>query len=325
MSRSKLRPVFRRLWLLAPVATLGVGCSSTWGCDPDENWSQQNSPLPATLRDGSVPTKDTSCEALCDALGARTPCSRVTEEGADGSVVESVNCEAQFLCEGRRPEGLCSDGAVASETPALGALFARMAHLEAASVPAFERLAQELAEHGAPERLVRAAKRSAKDEVRHAEAMESLARRHGAPMPELKVAPFQARSLEALAIENAVEGCVRETYGALLAGWQARSAEDARVRESLGAIAPDELRHAELSWAIHAWALERLSPEARERVDSARREAWRELEQDAASSHVPDEVARNAGLPSADVARRLVRELASELMPEALAWLEPID
>ncbi|WP_223640087.1 ferritin-like domain-containing protein [Corallococcus sp. EGB] len=313
--------MFKRLWLLAPVATLGVGCSSTWGCDPDDNWEQRPFYLPDRLRDGSVPTQDTSCEALCDAVGsgARAPCSRVTQPGDDGGVVEMVSCEAPFMCEGRRPEGLCSDGAVAQGTPVLGALFARMAHLEAASVPAFERLADELAAHGAPEHLVRAAERSAKDEVRHAEAMESLARRHGAPMPELNVAPFQARSLEALAMENAVEGCVRETYGALLAGWQARSAEDAQVRESLGTIAPDELRHAELSWAIDAWALAQLSPEARERVESARREAWRQLEQDAAASHLPDDVARVSGLPSAEVAQRLVRELASELMPGVLA------
>ncbi|RKH51069.1 hypothetical protein D7W81_40775 [Corallococcus aberystwythensis] len=268
-----------------------------------------------------MPTQDTPCEELCEALGATTPCSRFMgpEAGEDGGLLEKVKCEAPFLCEGRRPEGLCSDGAVATGTPALGALFARMAHLEAASVPAFERLADELAAHGAPERLVRAARRAAKDEVRHASAMESLAQRHGAPMPELTVAPFQPRTLVALAIENAVEGCVRETFGALLAGWQARSAEDAQVRESLATIAPDELRHAELSWAIDAWALEQLSPEARERVEAARREAWRELEQDAASSHLPEAVARVSGLPSAEVARGLVRELALELMPGALA------
>ncbi|MHA7634816.1 hypothetical protein [Corallococcus sp. M7] len=317
MSRPKLRPVFKRLWLLAPVATLGVGCSSTWDCK--KGTEQQVFPLPATLRDGSVPTADTSCEALCEALGESAPCFRIPGDTDGGTYPDTVSCEAPLICDGRRPEGLCSDGAVARGTPTLGALFAKMAHLEAASVPAFERLAEELAAHGAPGHLVRGARRSAKEEVRHAEAMESLARRHGAPMPELKVAPFQARSLEALAIENAVEGCVRETYGALLAGWQARSAEDAQVRESLSAIAPDELRHAELSWAIHAWALKQLPPEARERVESARREAWRELEQDAASSHLPDEVARHSGLPSAEVARGLVRELASELMPGALA------
>ncbi|MGE6762630.1 ferritin-like domain-containing protein [Corallococcus interemptor] len=316
MSRGKLRPVFKRLWLLAPVATLGVGCSSTWDCR--EGTEQSVFALPDTLRDGSVPTAETSCAALCDALGASVPCFRVPGD-KDGHYPDAVSCEAPLICEGRRPEGLCSDGAVAKGTPVLGALFAKMAHLEAASVPAFERLAEELAGHGAPEHLVRAARRSAKDEVRHAEAMASLARRHGAPMPELRVQPFQPRSLEALAIENAVEGCVRETYGALLAGWQARSAEDAQVRESLGTIAPDELRHAELSLAIDAWAMEQLSPEARERVNAARREAWRQLEQDASASHLPEEVVRLSGLPSADVASRLVRELASELMPGALA------
>ncbi|NBD09651.1 hypothetical protein [Corallococcus silvisoli] len=310
--------MFSRLWLLAPVTALGMGCSSTWGCDSDGHTSQSTFPIPAMLLDGGTPTQATACEELCASYGAKAPCS-LSKSTEDKLEPDQVSCETLFICEGRRPEGLCSDGAVAVEVPALGALFARMAHLEAASVPAFERLADELAAHGAPERLVRAARRSAKEEVRHARAMEALALRHGAPIPELKVAPFQARSLEALALENAVEGCVRETFGALLAGWQARSAEDAQVRESLAAIAPDEQRHAELSWAIDAWALEQLSPEARERVEEARREAWRELERDAAASLVPDAVARASGLPSARMAQRLVRELAFSLMPQAHA------
>ncbi|NNB92026.1 hypothetical protein [Corallococcus exiguus] len=314
--------MFKRLWLLAPVATLGVGCSSTWGCEAGKDTEHHSYFLrDISSEDGGVLSVDTPCEELCQRATIDKTVSCWTRPNSETQPEpDKVVCEVVITaCEGRRPEGLCSDGAVAQGTPTLGVLFARMAHLEAASVPAFERLADELAAHGAPEHLVRAARRSAKEEVRHAEAMESLARRHGAPMPELKVAPFQARSLEALAIENAVEGCVRETYGALLAGWQARSAEDAQVRESLSAIAPDELRHAELSWAINAWAMEQLSPDARERVNAARREAWRALEQDAASSHLPDEVARHSGLPSAEVARTLVRELASELMPGALA------
>lgn len=314
MSRRKLRPVFSRLWLLAPVTALGMGCTSTWGCDSGDSHQESFALADIRSEDGGVITTDTACEELCHRalFGAGAPCSLKRSSEALPEP-DQVNCEVRIICEGRRPEGLCSDGAVAVEVPALGALFARMAHLEAASVPAFERLADELAAHGAPERLVRAARRSAKEEVRHARAMEALALRHGAPIPELKVAPFQARSLEALALENAVEGCVRETFGALLAGWQARSAEDAQVRESLAAIAPDEQRHAELSWAIDAWALARLSPEARERVEEARREAWRELERDAAASLVPDAVARASGLPSARMAQRLVRELALSL------------
>jgi hypothetical protein len=271
------------------------------------------------LADGGTGTASTSCEELCDRVSpeASGPCELVTSEGA--SEPDQVKCEVRFICEGRRPEGLRSDGVVAGRVPALGALFARMAHLEAASVPAFERLAEELAAHGAPERLVRAARRSAAEEVRHALAMGSLARRHGAPPPEVSVAPFEPRTLEALAIENAVEGCVRETFGALLAGWQAHSAEDGAVREALGTIAPDELRHAELSWAIDAWALGRLAPEARARVEAARREAWLALEREAEESTLPEEVARRAGLPSPEVARRLVRELARSLPSGGMA------
>ena len=52
------------------------------------------------------------------------------------------------------------------------------------------------------------------------------------------------RELEAIAIENAVEGCVRESFGALLATWQAKTAGDARVRAAMKRIARDETRHA---------------------------------------------------------------------------------
>ncbi|RYZ44249.1 MAG: hypothetical protein EOO71_00205 [Myxococcaceae bacterium] len=312
MSRRKLRRVFSRLWLLAPVTTLGVGCSSTWGCDAapvQETFTLES----IELADGGVATADTACEEVCAQLGARAPCS-FKRSSAGLAEPDEVSCEMRYLCEGRRPEGLCSDGMVEGRVPALGALFARMAHLEAASVPAFERLADELAAHGAPERLVRAARRSAKEEVRHARAMESLAVRHGAAMPEVTVAPFGYRSLEALALENAVEGCVRETFGAVLAGWQARCAEDATVREALAAIAPDELCHSELSWDINAWVRTRLPEDAWARVEAARREAWSALERDAADSLMPEHVARQSGLPSPEVARQLVRELARTLM-----------
>ena len=78
-------------------------------------------------------------------------------------------------------------------------------------------------------------------------------------------------------------------------------------------VAPDELRHAELSWAIDAWARGRLSSDARARVEAARREAWLALERDAEASHLTGAVARTSGLPSAQVARRLVRELAQAM------------
>jgi hypothetical protein len=216
-----------------------------------------------------------------------------------------------FTCnnDGRRPEGL-QEPLLGEADSLLGALHAHVAWLEAASVPAFLRLADELSAHGAPEVLVKAARRSAADEVRHTRAMQSLAQRHGARMPEVDIHPFQPRSMEAMLTENAIEGCVRETFGALVTAWQARTAGDAEVRRALSPISRDELRHAELAWAIDAWASECLTPSKRDRVLQARREALRTLEQEVRSQIPPEQLVREAGLPSREQALSLLHGLA---------------
>jgi hypothetical protein len=91
------------------------------------------------------------------------------------------------------------------------------------------------------------------------------------------------RDIEAIARENAVEACVGETYGALAAAWQAEHAKGGEVRDVMRAIAPDELRHAALGWAIDAWSKTRLSDEANARVKAARDEAVRDLLQNASN------------------------------------------
>ncbi len=67
----------------------------------------------------------------------------------------------------------------------------------------------------------RAAWRAARDEVRHTLAMVRLAARSGARVTRRVIASRPVRSLEAMATENAVEGCVPETYGAATAMLQA--------------------------------------------------------------------------------------------------------
>jgi len=64
---------------------------------------------------------------------------------------------------------------------------------------------------------------------------------------------LQDPALDALvdvALENAVEGCVRETYGALIATRQAEAASDPVVRRAMRKIAADETAHAALSWDV---------------------------------------------------------------------------
>src|SRR5581483_10898484 len=97
-----------------------------------------------------------------------------------------LNCPGCLGAGGRKPIGLVRARATAAPT-ALGAYFARMAFEEAASVHAFRRLRDELALHGAPLPLVQAARRAARDEVRHARAMSARGRAEGASIPEARV------------------------------------------------------------------------------------------------------------------------------------------
>jgi hypothetical protein len=138
----------------------------------------------------------------------------------------------------------------------VGRWLAEAAQLEAASVPAFEILAAELRAHGAPSQLIERALASADDERRHARIMTSLARAHGASPGPVRVIVREPRELESIARENAVEGLVREAYGARVA-----------IDPAIGA---DEQRHAALAADVHAWVRPRLPYAARLRVDEAR-------------------------------------------------------
>jgi hypothetical protein len=130
---------------------------------------------------------------------------------------------------------------------------AHAASLEASAIFAFRRLARELRAHGAPRSLIRASRSCARDHI------ERIRATHGSTIPPMARVRFELRDLETLAIENAVDGCVTETYAAAL------SSSDCKFR------------HAALSWALHAWSERRLSPEARARVKSARDAAVRVL------------------------------------------------
>lgn len=122
-----------------------------------------------------------------------------------------------------------------------------------------------------------------------------------------------ARTLAHVALENVVEGCVRETFGAAVALHQARAAEDADVRRTMRAIASDEARHAALSWEIARWSLPLLTDAERARVDAAFASAIAALEREPCM--LCDEAAREVGLPSR-AARRAMFEVVSRSLWE---------
>ena len=227
---------------------------------------------------------------------------------------EVIERGANNCAIGRRPPGLTSSGGSDCEFT-LGRFFAEAAHLEAASVPAFERISLELAHHRAPEALRLAMLSAALEELEHTRITAQLARHFGAQavQPELQARPL--RSLLELALDNAVEGCVRETYGALVAQHQALHAEHREIRAAMTSIAVDETRHAELSWALDSWLSEQLSATERIAVREARRAAVEQLHNEL---RVPVDatLVQQAGLPTEAMALRLLLELAP-----GLAWL----
>lgn len=186
-------------------------------------------------------------------------------------------CETTASCNRavyeRVPAGLVARRSLHA-TP-LARWLADGAHLEATSVPAFEDLAAELDAFGAPSVLSRAARRSADDERGHARMLHRLADRLGADVAAVRRTETAPRSPEEVAIDNAVEGCVREAYAALAAAMQAERAGSLTVRRAYRSIAADEARHALLSFATNDWLAAQLSPRARRRARPPRRDAQR--------------------------------------------------
>jgi hypothetical protein len=237
----------------------------------------------------------------------------VSPDGAVTLTEDHAVSRPPTCISGRRPDGLVASTRDEGHG-SLADFFAESAYLEAASVVAFERLADELTTLGAPAELVARARKSRDDETRHAAIMDGFVRGLGCTPRAVQIAPMQARSELAIALENAVEGCIRETFGALVAHYQANAAESAEVRESMRRIAEDETSHASLAWDVAAWLEPRLSDAEREQLAGARLGALRELsvslQRDPSS-----ELRSGAGLPGAVEAEQLLAALARTLAP----------
>ena len=285
--------------LVAAAATGAAGCSSTssGGCGdipPPTTVTITSAQACQMIEETGVQTGSygPTCRQVCPSSqpGCTLPASYVSQAQAlnpgagaspsdDGGLLAltcptspatmTVTCTSGG-CTGRLTEGY---GA-----PEGAERLTNMAYLEAVSVHAFERLERELGAHGAPPSLLREAQRARRDEVRHTAMTARLAReRGGSPRLPEAPAPFRARTLLEMAIENAVEGCVRETYGAVQGLVEAQISRDRGIRRAMKSIAADECRHAELAWAVHAWAMPRLSESGRLQVERAMKDAITEI------------------------------------------------
>lgn len=254
-----------------------------------------------------------TCEDECETHhpnrnGTLTSCSFAPS----AATPTDVTCAYFVRCVGRRPAELREPTLASVE---MRDLLSAMAALEEASIGAFVRLARELAHHRAPAELVSRARDAARDEIRHTRSMRALAARFGADFEGVagqRAKHRRAPRLVDILVENAIEGCVRETFGALMAHVQARIASDPVARRTMAEIAVDESRHAALAWAIDAWGSRRVSASDRRRIAAARAEAVRSLFREIERG--PREVdGQEIGLVGADEARALATSLERHL------------
>ncbi len=261
-----------QLLIATTLAALSGACTSTWNCDPDTETFKVDAVLSeadvTTLVSdyGATDRSEITCDSACSYAYGRDREWSVQEQSActlsiaptPGATPEtevgSVQCEGngiEYFCEGRRPLGHVP---LRGNCSSLADFLSHCAHLEAASVVAFEQIAEVLTAVQAPALLIERCRRAADDERRHATLARALARRHGAE----PIAPEQrpiTPTLAAIALDNAREGCVLETWSALRAAWLADHAEDPELRSLYTSLAGDEGQHAELSWDLHAWLL----------------------------------------------------------------------
>lgn len=304
VTKKRLQTIFALLLAGGTAGFKGLACD----CSPTATIVPR---LPPDNPDGSPPppfdpsfVSEEECEMLCG-VGYAT-CDAITLDNG----TPAVRCSDPYSCVGgRRPRGLI--GAGARSMSRRGRFLAESAHLEAASVVAFDRLGAELRSLGAPRSLVRRALIASRQEERHARVMESLAARFGAKSAPVRVRRQGPRTKLAIALENAVEGCVNETFAALVASHQARFADDVAVKRAMARIAADETAHAALALDVDRWLHPSLTPRERARVARAKARAAETI---VASWRSDPAIAKEMGLPSVPLGRALAKELWAAIM-----------
>ncbi|MGV3625610.1 MAG: hypothetical protein ACO1OB_32665 [Archangium sp.] len=165
---------------------------------------------------------------------------------------------------------------------ALEALWLHDAQKEHASVPAFSRISWLLAAVGAPASLLTWSHRAAMEEIDHAQKCFALAAGYGGrsftvePMPDLLLGGLNdvKDPLVTLAVESLKDGCLLEDFNADVAAKCAAVCEEPVTKKVLEQIAREERSHADFSWALIDWLLEKHG----ERVRAPLERAMDELE-----------------------------------------------
>ncbi len=246
----------------------------------------------------------------CDPIEVRQYLLRVTTGGTVTILEDQQYSYERNTCVGRRPDGFESSGQCL-DTPA-AEYWSTTAHLEAAAVEAFEILAWELERFGAPKHLIERALKAADEEREHTVSTRAIAESVGGEFVAPEAAPRRDRTLLEFALENATEGCVRETFGAAVGAFQAAAARDANVAQAMEVISREETGHAHLSWEIAAWAETQLTADEVKMVRQAQRRAVLALTT-ASRVPIPLSLVVDVALPTPDQALRMIDVFRAEI------------
>ncbi|MCB9762024.1 MAG: hypothetical protein H6739_19530 [Alphaproteobacteria bacterium] len=238
-------------------------------------------------------------------VGSVDQLSERRDAGSSEEGPEVPGMGAGYLFAGRRPLGHV-DPSDAADT--LDAWLARCAHLEAASVLAFRQLARQLHGWGAPAALIERCLQAAAEEAEHARVLIALT---DVPIPHTNPGPAD-EALYAVALHNAVEGCVNECWAAMLAFLKARYARAPALRAAYARLVDDETRHGELAWDVHRWLMGQLDEADQQRITEAQRAAIARLP--AVARVQAERLPQAMGLPAPAAAAAMARRFGAGLL-----------
>ena len=261
------------------------------------NCKTLNRPFSTVVPGGQYPTPSTllSCDVEYTAVHSPYTCPRPVP--------------------GRMPNGLhLKNGPAATQSSVnvLGQYLADMTAMETAAITAFYNLSLELEAYDAPSELITRARQAVLEETRHSEMAALLAASFDAEIPEVSIDDFCLRSLYEIALENAVEGCVNETFAAACGLWQSEYAQLDVFRKVIAHITEEEMGHAALSWEIHQWVMPQLSEIQQEQILVAQAEAVDSLVSDFNQESNPM-LQQAFGLPTKDDVARLFAQLKNSV------------
>lgn len=220
------------------------------------------------------------------------------------------------------PEGLL---------PVLARAWTQAALAAHAAVAAYSRFALQLMSIGAPPQLLQGCSQAMQDEVAHAQACFSLARRYAGrdvgpgPLPAAELAADG--DLTSIVLEVVQRGCIREAVSALSAREALEHCQDAATREVLVRHQAAKAQQAQLAWRFVAWALRGAGRELPDHVRVAFLTAL-SAQPGAAPLDERDRVLLRYGVLSevqrAALEQRILREVVLPCMEALLSRSEPV-